>query len=145
WRNSPTVAHRFVQYTRDEAPAMQYTMRSLSCGHAVETLEAHVLARAYESAWRARYGSEPSGPPVIAGVGFVVEVGRSGSDRATPSGPPRPTPSRQPQNLDPKSPRFVPGAAGIGAVRGIAAASPPAPRAPRGSRSRPTTTTSSTR
>ncbi|HKA45939.1 MAG TPA: hypothetical protein VKF40_28375 [Burkholderiales bacterium] len=124
---------------------MQYTMRSLSCGHAVETLEAHVLARAYESAWRARYGSEPSGPHVIAGLDLVIEFGRSGSDRATLSVPPRTTQSRQPKNLDPMSPGFVPGAAGIGAVRGIAAASPPAPRAPRGSRSRPTTTTSSTR
>src|SRR5262249_56619639 len=89
WRNSPTVAHRFVQYTRDEAPAMQYTMRSLSCGHAVETLEAHVLARAYESAWRARYGSGPSGPHGIAGLDLGIEFRRSRAERPTLSGPPR--------------------------------------------------------
>src|SRR5262249_57076723 len=90
---------------------MQYTMRSLSCGHAVETLEAHVLARAYESAWRARYGRGPSGPHVIAGLDLAVEFGASGADPATVLGPPRARRTKQPQNLRPNAPRFVPGAA----------------------------------
>src|SRR5262249_60337415 len=101
WRNSPTVAHRFVQYTRDEAPAMQYTMRSLSCGHAVETLEAHVLARAYESAWRARYGSEPSGPHVIAGGDLGIGFGRSGARPPARSVSPRHTERRETKQLRP--------------------------------------------
>jgi len=52
---------------------MQYTIRSLSSDEAFETLAAHVLARAYLAAWRARHGSEPSGPHVIEGLDLVIE------------------------------------------------------------------------
>ena len=117
---------------------MQYTMRTLSCDQAVETLEAHVLARAYRAAWRARYGNEPSGPHVIAGLDLVIEFGRSDPDREALSVPPRTTLSNQPENLDSMAPGFIPGAAGIGAIRGIAGAKRPAPRAPRDSQARPT-------
>ena len=52
---------------------MQYTMRSLAGGETVETLAAHVLARAYRAAWRSRHGSEPSGPHVMAALDLVIE------------------------------------------------------------------------
>ena len=54
---------------------MQYAMRSMSRDEALETLEAHVLARAYHAAWRARYGIEPLGPHVIAGLDLVIDFG----------------------------------------------------------------------
>jgi hypothetical protein len=54
---------------------MQYTIRGLSGSEAVETLDAHVLARAYRTMWRARHGSEPLGPHVIASLDLVIAFG----------------------------------------------------------------------
>jgi hypothetical protein len=42
---------------------------------AVETLEAHVLARAYRTMWRARHGVEPAGQHVIASLDLVIDFG----------------------------------------------------------------------
>jgi hypothetical protein len=52
---------------------MSYKMRSLSGDEMFETLAAHVLARAYRTAWRVRHGEEPVGPHVIAGLDLVIE------------------------------------------------------------------------
>ena len=51
----------------------EYKMRSLSGTEMYETLAAHVLARAYRAAWRARHGEEPFGPHVIAGLDLIIE------------------------------------------------------------------------
>jgi hypothetical protein len=66
---------------RNEVSAMQYAIVSLSGSDAVETLEAHVLARAYRTMWRARHGSEPAGPHVIASLDLVIEFGARASVR----------------------------------------------------------------
>jgi len=52
---------------------MDYTIRSLSGDKALEPLEAHVLARAYSAAWRARFGHEPVGQHVIADLDLIIE------------------------------------------------------------------------
>ena len=52
---------------------MWYALRSLSGDEASETLAAHVLARAYQAAWRARHGCEPSGSLVVSGLDLVIE------------------------------------------------------------------------
>lgn len=41
----------------------------------VDTLHVHVLARAYDAAWRARHQSAPVGEHVIEGLGLVIDFG----------------------------------------------------------------------
>jgi hypothetical protein len=52
---------------------MNYTMRRWSDDEPVATLAAHVLARAYGAAWRARHGNDPAGPHIMAGLDLVIE------------------------------------------------------------------------
>jgi hypothetical protein len=52
-----------------------YQMLSLSGNAAVETLEAHVLARAYRTLWRVWHRSEPAGRHVIASLDLVIDFG----------------------------------------------------------------------
>jgi hypothetical protein len=54
---------------------MHYTICSLSGDEPLETLAAHVLARAYEAAWRARHGNEPVGQHVMAELDLIIEYG----------------------------------------------------------------------
>jgi hypothetical protein len=51
---------------------VDYTMRSLS-GNEIESLAAHVLARAYRDAWFVLHGEEPFGPHVIVGLDLIIE------------------------------------------------------------------------
>ena len=68
---------------------MWYAVRSLSGDEASETLAAHVLARAYQAAWRARYGQEPLGSLVLAELDLVIEFMEPNAipDDATPAMP----------------------------------------------------------
>lgn len=52
---------------------MPYRVFRLAGGEPVDSLEAHVLARAYREAWRALRFSEPAGPHMIEGLGLMVE------------------------------------------------------------------------
>ena len=52
---------------------MQYVIRSLSGQDCLETVEGHVLARAYQSAWRALHGHEPVGKHVIPELDLIIE------------------------------------------------------------------------
>lgn len=54
---------------------MHYTISSLFGGEPVDTLEAHVLARAYRAAWEAKNRSAPVGPHPIAGLDLVIDFG----------------------------------------------------------------------
>jgi hypothetical protein len=56
-----------------ETDAMEYTLRSLSSDELIETLAAHVFARAYRAAWRRRHGEEPFGPHIVAGLDLIIE------------------------------------------------------------------------
>jgi hypothetical protein len=61
----------------------EYSVFSHSSGEVLHTVEMHVLARAYRTAWRSRFMSEPFGPHVIAplDVLFVFSADRDGTSR----------------------------------------------------------------
>jgi hypothetical protein len=52
-----------------------FQVLSLSGNAAAETVEAHVLARAYRTMWRARHGAEPAGQHVIASLDLIIDFG----------------------------------------------------------------------
>ena len=63
---------------------MSYTMRSWSGDETVDTLAAHVLARAYQAAWRERHGNDPAGPHIMAGLDLIIEfIEADGNQDAT--------------------------------------------------------------
>jgi len=62
---------------------VQYRMLTLSSKMAVDTLEAHVLARAYRAMWHVRYGTDPAGQHVIATLDLVIDFGAAAA-RAWP-------------------------------------------------------------
>ena len=64
-----------------EIANMDYSLFRLGNGEPFETLEAHVLARAYGVAWRALYQCEPVGRHVIEGLGLAIDFGPCGSRR----------------------------------------------------------------
>ena len=69
---------------------VKYQMLSLSGNEALETLEAHVLARAYRALWRVLHGSEPTGPHVILSLDLLIDFG-SPAARPLPAGQSSPT------------------------------------------------------
>jgi hypothetical protein len=60
---------------------MDYWIFSLSSGEHESSGEAHVFTRAYRAAWRARYGSEPTGAHQVAALDLVIHFGGLGSAR----------------------------------------------------------------
>ena len=54
---------------------MDYRLFRLSDSEPIETLEGHVLARAYEAAWRALHECEPVGQHTIESLGVVIDFG----------------------------------------------------------------------
>jgi len=60
---------------------MDYRLFRLSDSEPIETLEGHVLARAYDAAWRALYLCEPVGEHVIEGLGLTIDFGPCGIRR----------------------------------------------------------------
>jgi len=57
---------------------MHYKVFRLRDREPIEALEAHVLARAYEAAWRALYRCDPVGRHVIEALGLAIEFGHRG-------------------------------------------------------------------
>jgi hypothetical protein len=68
------------------ASAPQYTIYSLSDMEPLDTLELHVLARAYRAAWRSRHARDPVYRHVIAGLDVIIDFGAS-PDRYLPPSP----------------------------------------------------------
>lgn len=58
------------------APARNYTLFRIHDGDRIDTLEAHVLARAYVDAWRALYLCEPFGEHTLESLGLGIDFGR---------------------------------------------------------------------
>ena len=58
---------------------MNYLLFRLREIEAIDSLEAHVLARAYESAWRAFHRCAPVGRHLIGNLGLVVDFGPADS------------------------------------------------------------------
>lgn len=54
---------------------MNYWIFNMSSGEDETSAEAHVLARAYRAAWRAKFGAEPEGSHQFPALGFVVHYG----------------------------------------------------------------------
>ena len=54
---------------------MDYRLFRLGDSEPVDALEAHVLARAYDAAWRALYLCEPTGQHVIESLGLAIDFG----------------------------------------------------------------------
>ena len=55
---------------------MGYVLFRLSDRHRIDTLEAHVLARAYVDTWRALYLFEPVGEHALENLGIGIDFGR---------------------------------------------------------------------
>ena len=60
---------------------MDYSLFRLRDREPVDTLEAHVLVRAYVAAWRALYLCEPFGQHAIETLGLAIDFGPCGSRR----------------------------------------------------------------
>jgi hypothetical protein len=54
---------------------MEYGLFRLSDNEPIDALEAHVLAHAYDAAWRALYLCEPVGQHVIEDLGLAIDFG----------------------------------------------------------------------
>ena len=50
---------------------MEYIMFIRSSGESLDTVEMHVLARAYRAAWRSLFARDPIGPHVFAALDAV--------------------------------------------------------------------------
>ena len=49
----------------------EYRIFSVSSGEPLNTVETHVLARAYRATWRSLFANDPLGPHVIAALDVV--------------------------------------------------------------------------
>ena len=54
---------------------MEYGLFSLSDSEPIDTFEAHVLALAYDAAWRAMHLCQPTGQHVIEPLGLAIDFG----------------------------------------------------------------------
>jgi hypothetical protein len=54
---------------------MEFRLFRLGDGESVDTLETHVLARAYHAAWCALYLCEPVGEHTIESLGLAIDFG----------------------------------------------------------------------
>jgi hypothetical protein len=52
---------------------MRYRLYSHSTHEPCDTIEMHVLARAYRAAWRSLHGCEPQRSHVLAGLDLLIE------------------------------------------------------------------------
>jgi len=60
---------------------MEYRLFRLCDSEPIDTLEAHVLVRAYVAAWRALYLCEPFGQHAIESLGLAIDFGRRSGRR----------------------------------------------------------------
>jgi hypothetical protein len=60
---------------------MNYRLFRLCDGARIDTVEGHVLVRAYGAVWRALYLCEPVGQHVIENLGLAIDFGARGSRR----------------------------------------------------------------
>lgn len=63
------------------ASGIGYRICSHSSGEPLDTIEMHVLARAYRAAWRSRFASDPFGSHVIAALDVLFVFSVQGPER----------------------------------------------------------------
>jgi hypothetical protein len=54
---------------------MEYRLSNLRDSEPIDEMEAHVLAHAYDAAWRALHQCEPVGQHVIEPLGLAIDFG----------------------------------------------------------------------
>ena len=59
---------------------MEYSIFTHSSGERLDTVEMHVLARAYRTAWRSLFMRDPLGPHVIEGLDVLFVFSLEGLD-----------------------------------------------------------------
>jgi hypothetical protein len=59
---------------------MTFRAFSRSSGEPLDTVEMHVLAKAYRAAWRSQFTNDPAGLHLIEGLDLVIDFG--GTDSA---------------------------------------------------------------
>ena len=57
---------------------MEYSIFSHSSGEPLDTVEMHVLARAYRAAWRSLFARDPVGPHVVAALDVLFVFSAEG-------------------------------------------------------------------
>ena len=62
----------------DTRLAPEYRIFSHSSGEPLDTVEMHVLARAYRAVWRSLFASDPRGPRVIASLDVLFVFSAEG-------------------------------------------------------------------
>jgi hypothetical protein len=61
---------------QSEAPTpMSFRIFSRSSGETIDTVEMHVLAKAYRAAWRSQFTHDPTGLHVIESLDLVIDFG----------------------------------------------------------------------
>jgi hypothetical protein len=58
---------------------MTFKLYSRTSGEPLDTVEMHVLAKAYRAAWRSRYTDDPAGLHVIEALNLVIDFGGTGA------------------------------------------------------------------
>jgi hypothetical protein len=66
---------------------MRYSLYSCSTHEAIDTLEMHVLAKAYHCAWRSAWASDPAGPHLVHALDLIIDFGRTLPAHAAPGAP----------------------------------------------------------
>jgi len=56
---------------------MHYNLYSCSTREAIDTVEMHVLAKAYRAAWRSMWASDPAGPHPMNALDLMIDFGPS--------------------------------------------------------------------
>lgn len=59
------------------AQRMNYTLYCCSSHERIDSVEMHVLAKAYRSAWRSLWTSDPAGPHLVNALDLVIDFGPS--------------------------------------------------------------------
>jgi len=59
---------------------MKYSIFSYSSGERLQTIEMHVLARAYREAWRSLFARDPVGPHLIAALDVLFVFPDEGAE-----------------------------------------------------------------
>jgi hypothetical protein len=74
-----------VTHADRTTPTMTFSLCNYYSGERLDTVELHVLAKAYRAAWRAQYQREPLGVHVIASLSLVIDFGgAAGPDPVDP-------------------------------------------------------------
>jgi hypothetical protein len=68
-----------------DASSPPYSMCSVSGMEPLDTLELHVLARAYRAAWRALHARDPEERHIIPGLDVMIDFGAPPGSRTAPS------------------------------------------------------------